>query len=83
MHALVTGAGGFLGRYLVEQLVAQGDRVRALCRRGNQELGRLGVEVVVCDLRDSRSVVAQCEGIDAVFHVAGVSGIWGGWPHYY
>lgn len=82
MHALVTGAGGFLGRYLVEQLVARGDRVRALCRRGNPELARLGAEVAVGDLRDSRSLVAACEGIDAVFHVAGVSGIWGAWQRY-
>ena len=29
---LVTGAGGFLGLYLVEQLLARGDRVRAFCR---------------------------------------------------
>ena len=28
MHALVTGAGGFLGRYIVEALLARGDRVR-------------------------------------------------------
>ena len=43
MHALVTGAGGFLGRYIVEQLVARGDRVRTLSRGKYAELDRLGV----------------------------------------
>ena len=33
MHSLVTGAGGFLGQYIVEQLVARGDRVRTIARR--------------------------------------------------
>ena len=33
MKALVTGAGGFLGRYIVEQLVARGDHVRGLARQ--------------------------------------------------
>ena len=30
MNALVTGATGFLGSYIVEQLAAHGDRVRIL-----------------------------------------------------
>ena len=33
MNALVTGAAGFLGLYVVEQLAARGDHIRALCRR--------------------------------------------------
>jgi 2-alkyl-3-oxoalkanoate reductase len=83
VNALVTGAGGFLGLYVVEQLVGRGDRVRALCRRQYPQLDALGVETVPGDLRDRRAVVAACRGVDAVFHVGGVEGIAGPWKHYY
>ena len=83
MKALVTGATGFLGQYIVEQLVARGNRVRALCRRPTPELEKLGVESAQGDLRDRQSVVLACKGMDAVFHVAGGAGIWGPWEYYY
>ena len=83
MNALVTGAGGFLGLYIVEMLVKRGDRVRALCRGQYQKLDSLGVETVEADLRDRDAVVAACQDIDVVYHVAGAAGIWGSWNHYY
>lgn len=83
MHALVTGGGGFLGRYIVEQLVARGDRVRSFGRGRYPELAALGVEVVQGDLRNEEQTVAACAGIDVVFHVAGAAGIWGSWEHFY
>jgi 2-alkyl-3-oxoalkanoate reductase len=83
MHALVTGAGGFLGLYIVEQLVARGESVRAYCRGESPELRRLGVEIIQGDLRDRDRAIAACAGVDTVFHVGGVSGIWGPWRHYY
>ncbi len=36
MNALVTGGSGFLGRYVVEQLLNRGDTVRVLCRTQNK-----------------------------------------------
>jgi len=83
MNALVTGAGGFLGLYIVEQLVARGDRVRAFSRGSYPELDRLGVETLSGDLRDREATVDACRGIDIVFHVAAVAGIGGPWKHYY
>jgi len=83
MFALVTGASGFLGRYVVEQLVARGDRVRALVRSDNAELQALGVELARADVRDRQATVDSCAGVDVVFHVAGLSGIWGPWETYY
>jgi nucleoside-diphosphate-sugar epimerase len=83
MHALVTGAGGFLGLYIVEQLVARGDRVRALSRSRYPQLDDLGVESVCGDIQDARLVSEACKGVDVVFHVAGVAGIWGPWKHYH
>jgi nucleoside-diphosphate-sugar epimerase len=83
MNALVTGATGFLGLYVVEQLVARSDRVRALCRQPIPELERLGVEIARGDLRDRDAVISACSGVDTVFHVAGVAGIWGPWDYFY
>jgi len=83
LYALVTGAGGFLGRQIVEQLVAAGERVRALVRRPCPELDAQSVETAIGDVRDPAAVSDACRGVDAVFHVAGVAGIWGSWDHYY
>lgn len=79
MQTLVTGGGGFLGLYVVEQLVSRGDRVRVFCRGDYPRLRELGVEVVRGDIRDRAAVVAACEGMDCVFHTAAVPGIWGPW----
>jgi nucleoside-diphosphate-sugar epimerase len=83
MFALVTGGGGFLGQYIVEQLIARGDRVRSLARGEYPALAALGVECLRADLRDASSVRAACAGVDVVFHTAAVAGIWGPWKDYF
>jgi 2-alkyl-3-oxoalkanoate reductase len=83
MRALVTGGGGFLGLYLVEQLVARGDSVRVLVRRRSPRLDSLPVECQMGDVRDAQAVARACAQVDVVFHVAAVSGIWGPWDHYH
>ncbi len=83
MQALVTGGGGFLGRYLVRQLVATGARVRTFSRRRHALLDELDVEQITGDLRDSRAVDAAVRGVDVVFHTAAIPGIWGPWKTYY
>ena len=75
MHALVTGGGGFLGRYIVEQLLARGDRVRSFGRGQYPELESLGVEVFRGDLSNPTDVNAACQGTDCVFHVAARPGV--------
>jgi 2-alkyl-3-oxoalkanoate reductase len=77
MHALVTGGGGFLGRYIVEQLLARGDRVRSFGRGAYPELEAMGVEVVRGDITDCRAVVDACQGVDCVFHTAARAGVGG------
>ena len=70
MKALVTGGSGFLGRYLVERLLADGVETRTFCRRPSDELRRLGVDERLGDLRSFEDVAAAVEGCDVVFHVA-------------
>src|SRR5258707_15666853 len=75
MHALVTGGGGFLGGYIVEALLARGDRVRSFGRGEYPQLTAQGVEVVRGDIRDSAALAAACADIECVFHTAAIAGI--------
>ena len=70
----VTGATGFLGRYLVPALAADGWRIRVLARRDViHPLWRgLEGEVVPGDLGDDRALDRACAGADVVIHGAGL-----------
>ena len=81
--ALVTGGGGFLGRAIVEQLLARGDQVRSFARGDYPDLAELGVEVHRGDLTDRQAVGRACAGRDVVFHVAAKAGIWGRYAEYH
>ncbi|MEW4455935.1 NAD-dependent epimerase/dehydratase family protein [Bremerella sp. JC817] len=83
MSVLVTGGGGFLGRYLVEQLLQHGESVRVLGRQRYPDLESLGVECIQGDLRDASAVEKGVKGCDVVYHVAAIAGIWGRWSDYY
>ena len=80
MHALVTGATGFIGGRLAELLLARGDRVRVLAREPQAAAGLehlRGAEIVRGDVTLPVSLPAALEQIDVVFHVAGLSADWG------
>ncbi|MBD3672105.1 MAG: NAD-dependent epimerase/dehydratase family protein [Planctomycetaceae bacterium] len=83
MRALVTGGGGFLGRYIVEQLLERGDDVRVLCRGDYPFLRELSVDYQRGDVRKREDVQRACEAIDTVFHTAAIPGIWGPWEKYH
>ncbi|QDT64911.1 NAD-dependent epimerase/dehydratase family protein [Calycomorphotria hydatis] len=80
---LVTGGGGFLGQYIVEQLVARGDKVRVYCRGKYDFLEELGVETVHGDLLDAEKLESACKEVDTVIHTAARPGVWGSWKEYY
>jgi len=77
-RALVTGADGFIGSHLTEQLVAAGARVRALSLYNSfndwgwlEQTGCLKeIEVVTGDVRDANLCDELTRGIDIVFHLA-------------
>lgn len=81
--ALVTGGGGFLGRYVVEQLLARGERVTVFARGHYPEPAALGARLIRGDLRDRQAVIAACRGVDVVYHVAARAGLWGPWKDFY
>jgi len=67
----VTGATGFLGGHLTEQLLLAGHKVVALCRDDEPELEDRGVEVARGDVLDEASVARGIGGAAGVFHCAG------------
>ncbi|HEY8673549.1 MAG TPA: SDR family NAD(P)-dependent oxidoreductase [Candidatus Dormibacteraeota bacterium] len=74
-RAVVTGATGFLGRAIVEHLVAAGRPVRALVRSDGaaQAVSALGAEPVRGDLRHPATLEAAFADCDAVYHAAGMN----------
>jgi dihydroflavonol-4-reductase len=74
-RAVVTGATGFLGRAIVEHLVATGRPVSALVRSdaAADTVLALGAEPVRGDLRDPSTLEAAFTDCDAVYHAAGVN----------
>lgn len=73
--AFVTGATGFLGRSIVERLVASGRPVKALVRSdaSARMVVALGAEPVRGDLRDRASLEAGLAGCAVAYHVAGAN----------
>jgi UDP-glucose 4-epimerase len=67
---LVTGGAGFIGRYVVEQLLQKGARVRILETPGKgHALRDRGVELIEGDLRKPDDVRRAVQGTDGVFHM--------------
>ena len=76
----VLGGGGFLGRYVVQRLLARGARVRIAQREPRaatflKPLGGLGqTQFVAVDVRDPASVARAVQGSDAVINLVGAFG---------
>jgi len=73
VRAFVTGGTGFVGSHLVERLLEGGADVRALVRSDPKWLAGLPVEVVRGDLGDAEALAAALQGVDQVYHVAGLT----------
>ena len=71
----MTGGTGFLGQAIVERLVGEGDRVKALARSEDaaRALGGLGAEPVRGNLLDPEALAAAMRGCELVYHAAGAN----------
>ncbi|MBM4068020.1 MAG: SDR family NAD(P)-dependent oxidoreductase [Planctomycetes bacterium] len=82
---LVTGAGGFIGSHLVEELLRRGQRVRAFVRyTSSGGIGCLSeipsdltghLEIVHGDIRDGRATRKAVAGCMRIYHLAALIGI--------
>jgi nucleoside-diphosphate-sugar epimerase len=90
MNALVTGAAGFVGSHLCEELLDHGYSVRGVdcftdyyprerkCRNVEPLLGREGFRFTECDLYDVE-IGEVLQDVDVVFHLAGQPGVRPSW----
>ena len=69
---LVTGANGHVGNNLCRQLVARGERVRAMIRASADPAPLAGVEVEIVrgDIMDPAGTAAALDGCGRVYHTA-------------
>lgn len=76
MKTLVTGATGFVGSHLVEQLLQRGHQVSALVRSPSRAapLAARGVRLITGDLSDTRAIAEAVAGQDAIVHAAALTG---------
>jgi uncharacterized protein YbjT (DUF2867 family) len=68
---LVAGATGVLGSEIARNLLARGEKVRAMTRKTSKPetvdcLRKAGAEIVVADLKDPPSLTEACKGVDGV-----------------
>jgi 2-alkyl-3-oxoalkanoate reductase len=69
---LVTGASGFLGKFIVRELVKQNYQVRALIRNTSNihNIQHLDIDFYYGDISDSSSIGRSFDGVDYVIHAA-------------
>ncbi|HOT96785.1 MAG TPA: NAD-dependent epimerase/dehydratase family protein [bacterium] len=72
MRALVTGASGFTGGYMVDHLVERGCQVRAFVRPTSNTafLKAKGVDIFTGDLFYKADLAQAMRNIDVVYHIA-------------
>lgn len=85
LHVLVTGAGGFIGSHLVEELLQMNCQVRAFVHYNSfnrwgwldflPQESRKRIEVFSGDIRDPNGVREAMKGCEVVFHLAALIGI--------
>lgn len=71
MKCLVSGATGYIGRHLCQQLLARGDSVIALSKSGASLPD--GTPTQAVDLALALPARELLEGVDVVFHLAGIA----------
>ncbi len=75
---VVTGASGFVGSAVVEKLLAERARIRAIVRPTSARIPapRDGVEIALADMRDTALMKGAMRGARFLFHVAADYRLW-------
>lgn len=89
MKILITGATGFLGKYVTEELLAakHGYEIVALGR--NSEKGKKlvrqfpSIRFIQGDFTDESFLETAAKDVDAVIHCGALSTVWGEWEAFY
>jgi NADH dehydrogenase len=72
-RVFVTGASGFVGGAVVDELLSRGHRVNALVHRGSLPQGAAGaVTVINGDMFDASALDEGMRGCEAVIHLVGI-----------
>ena len=80
---LVTGATGFLGKYLIEELLNNDYEVVAQGRKENvlsDIKEKYNAQILKCSLDEIKNVELK---VDYVIHAAALSTVWGKWEDFY
>jgi dTDP-L-rhamnose 4-epimerase len=80
---LITGGAGFIGRFVTDELLARGNKVRVLDSLIEQVHGDVDgskmlnpeAELIRGDVRDKAAVSAALAGVDSVIHLAAEVGV--------
>ncbi len=85
METLITGGTGLVGHHLITALQKRGDIVRALVLPVEKTtwLEERGVKVYRGDIREPDTLSAAMRGVDTVFHLAAMQGVWLPMKEYY
>ena len=73
----MTGASGFIGGYLIKELIDRGYSVKGMTRRKNFKIAVAGAETVTGDITRYDDVKLAMKDVDAVFHNAAYALDWG------
>jgi dihydroflavonol-4-reductase len=74
-RALVTGGSGFIGRHVVAALAADGEDVRVL-DVAPPRAPVAGVEYLTGSVHDPAAAERALEGVDFLYHLAGIAHLW-------
>ncbi|KAK5580115.1 hypothetical protein RB653_000128 [Dictyostelium firmibasis] len=71
-NVFLTGGSGFLGKYIIEELISNGYKVFALSRSesSNKVLSQLGAQPIMTTLHDEQGLSEAIKGCDIVIHCA-------------